>query len=272
MLVFGFSVMSCESSDDYNPDTAESYYTPDTNGNSVSSITTTSVVNGREYSWTYDFDYDINNRIKEINVKMKHYDKNRICNITSNAKYYYDKVSLKIKYVMEFDYPDDSDKNYTLKGTYSGAFNKNGTLANFYSYDCEYSGTLFTKAYVDGGDEYAFEYDTYNNLVRTYRCDESGGVETSTLREYSYTPFNNRTNFDFASFLGYNIVERLVYVNELPVYAIFQLGAFGMFGSVSTHLPEGDKSLPYGGWEFNADKCPVSFVSAEGRKSVITYK
>ena len=263
--------VGCSSDDDYNADTAISFYSSDSYDKMVSSVTTVSNVDGKEYKWTYDFVYDAQNRIKEINGVMKYYYKGQLCNSISQVKYYFDKASLNINYVKEDTYPYKSDWNTIQKGKYSGAFNKNGTIANFYTFDCEYSGMLLKKAYVDGGDEYALEHDRHNNIIKAYRLD-GDSPEEGTLREYNYIKTDsegnsivNKTNFDFASFFGYNIVERLVPANENYLYAIFQLGAFGMFGSRCTHLPDGV-------WEFDDDGFPVSYIDSNGRKTDITYK
>ncbi len=256
----------CSDDDGYNADSAISNYVPEEYSKMVESVTTVIEDDGgREYVWSYEFLYDIKNRIKQINGTMKYYYKGQLCNSTSTADYRYDKALLKINYVKEDVYPNKSDWNMTSKGSYKGGFNSNGTLANFYTFDCEYSGTLFTKAYVDGGDEYAMEYDRYNNLVKSYLVDVDHPAD-STMREYSYSPYKNKTNFDFASFFGYNIAERLVPANTSYNYAIFQLGAFGMFGSRSTNLPDGT-------WEFDSDGCPTKYIDSDIKKTIsIRYK
>jgi hypothetical protein len=196
---------------------------------------------------------------------MKYYYKGQLCNSTSTAKYRYNKALLTVENDKEDVYPNKSDWNMTSKGSYKGGFNANGTLANFYTFDCEYSGMLFTKAYVDGGEEYAMEYDRFNNLVKAYRVDGNAPAD-GTLKVYTYSPYKNKTNLDFASFFGYNIAERLVPANTSHNYAIFQLGAFGMFGSRSTNLPDGV-------WEFDSDGCPTKYTNSELKKTVlIKYK
>ena len=252
----------CSEDEGYNPDNAISNYVPEEYTKMVESVTT--VIEdggGREYVWSYDFKYDIKNRIQQIDGTMKYYYSGQLCNSTSVAKYRYNQAALKVDYVKEDVYPNKSEWNMTSKGSYKGAFNANGTLANFYTFDCEYTGPLFTKAYVDGGDEYALEYDRYNNLVKAYLVDVDHPAD-STLREYTYSPYKNKTNFDFASFFGYNIAERLVPANTSHNYAIFQLGAFGMFGSRSTNLPDGE-------WEFDSEGCPVRYTNSDLKKTIV---
>lgn len=255
----------CSDDDGYNADNAISNYTPEEYTKMVENITTVIVDDGgREYIWSYEFLYDAKNRIKQINGTMKYYYSGQLCNSTSTADYRYDKALLKVDYVKEDVYPKKSEWNLTSKGTYRGGFNANGTLANFDTFDCEYTGNLFTKAYVDGGDEYAMEYDRNNNLVRSYQVDVDHPAD-STIREYIYSPYKNKTNFDFASFFGYNIAERLVPANTSHNYAIFQLGAFGMFGTRSTHLPDGI-------WEFDSEGCPTKYVSNGDLKKTMNIR
>jgi hypothetical protein len=256
----------CSDDDGYNADSAISNYVPEEYTKMVESVTTVIEDDGgREYVWTYEFLYDIKNRIQQIDGTMKYYYKGQLCNSTSTAKYRYNKALLTVEYVKEDVYPNKSDWNMTSKGSYKGGFNANGTLANFYTFDCEYSGMLFTKAYVDGGEEYAMEYDRFNNLVKAYRVDGNAPA-VGTLKVYTYSPYKNKTNLDFASFFGYNIAERLVPANTSHNYAIFQLGAFGMFGSRSTNLPDGV-------WEFDSDGCPTKYTNSELKKTVlIKYK
>lgn len=267
MFALAMFATGCSEDDGYNADTAVSYYTPDSYSKMVETITTVVTDDaGKEYVWIYEFLYDAKNRIKQINGTMKYYYSGQLCNSTSVAKYIYNKALLKVEYTKEDVYPNKPAWNMTSKGTYRGAFNANGTLANFDTFDCEYNGLLFKKVYQDGGREFALDYDRFNNLVRTYQVE---GIEPAegTIKEYIYSPYANNTNFDFASFFGYNIAERLIPSNASTNYAIFQLGAFGMFGSRSTHLPEGT-------WEFDSDGCPTKYTlnAATSRTTNIRYK
>jgi hypothetical protein len=86
----------------------------------------------------------------------------------------------------------------------------------------------------------------------------------------------NVTNIDFPSFLGYNIIECIVSFNTTHPYEIFHLGAFGMLGGRSTHLPKGE-------WEFKNDtimhnnksvviEYPVKYTSSNKFVYNIKYK
>ena len=266
MFALGLFATGCSEDDGYNADTAVSYYTPENYSKMVETITTVVTdAAGKERIYMYNFVYDIKNRIKEINCSWKHYDEeNRALLTESKAKYYYNKASLKIDCIVDNTYLYNDITIGTLKMSYKGAFNANGTLANFHTYDCEYNGLLFKKAYVDGGMELAFEYDRFNNLVRTYQVE---GIEPAegTIKEYIYSPYVNKTNFDFASFFGYNEAERLPRINAISYTSAFQLGAFGMFGSRSTHLPEG-------AWVFDSDGCPTSYTLNAKQNIVINIR
>lgn len=267
---FAFVVTGCSSEEDYNADTATSYYKPESYERIVSSIAVTSNVENRDYSWTYNFVYDAQNRIKEINGATKFYENNikQYCEGTILTKYYYDDETLKIEYIYDI-YVPKLDKSINKNGRYYGCFDKqDGKLVSFDSFDCEYEGLMLKRAYTDYGTSFGLEYDRGNNIIKAYQFDSLGVVAESTVREYEYSTEINRTNIDFASFLGYNIIERNVPCNEYHPYELFHLGAFGMFGGRG-------KNLPKGVWEFEDwkdKKFPVKYVSPDNRTYIIKYK
>jgi hypothetical protein len=260
----------CSSDDGYNADTAESYYVPEAYDKMVSAITMTQkMADGKDCEYIYEFLYDAQNRIKEVNSKWKFFPNipgigKKLCNAFVCAKYYYDASSLTIKCRQENLFPGNEDWNSVSNQNYSGAFNKDGVLAQFNIFDCEYQGMLLKKAYVDGGEEFELKHDRNNNIISAYRLDSLGNAEEGA-RKYSYSQKINKTNFDFASFFGYNIIEAIVYYPNSAVYAPFQLGAFGMFGARGINLPDGE-------WEMDSEGYPVTYSNSEGRKYVITYK
>ena len=242
LSLFAFVTTGCSDDNDYNADTAQSYYKPEIYDRMVSSIAVTSNVDNKDYSWTYNFVYDAQNRIKEINGNTKFYETNikQYCEGTIQTKYYYNNETLKIEYLYDI-YVPKLDKSTSKNGKYFGAFDKeDGKLIQFYSYDCEYAGLMLSKAYVDDGTSFGLEYDRNNNLVKAYKLDSIGAnpIE-STVREYEYSTKINRTNIDFASFLGYNIIEKIAPPNTYHPYELFHLGAFGMFGGRGKNLPRG---------------------------------
>ncbi len=268
LSLIAFVATGCSSDDEYNADTAISYYKPDADKRMVSSIAITSNVENRDYSWTYNFVYDAQKRIKEINGVTKFYESRikQYCEGTINTRYYYNNETLKIEYQYDIYFPESS-KSTSKSDKYFGAFDKeDGVLKSFYSFDCEYSGLMLSKAYVDDGTIFGLEYDRSNNIIKAYQLDSLGNdpIE-STVREYEYSTNLNNTNIDFSSFIGNNIIERIVPPNTYHPFELFHLGAFGMFGGRG-------KNLPKGTWEFDGEGCPVKFVSPQNRTYIITYK
>ncbi len=268
-LLLSFVMVGCNSDDDYNADTAISFYEPLEYDKMVSSIKISNTINGKEYTEKYNFVYDAQNRIKEINGEWvrwigKNY--NILCNTTTQARYYYKNDVLLVEWDMVDEYLDES---YDFSGKYTGVFNKNGMLEQFFGFDCEYQGMLLKKAYFDTGEWCEFNYDRVSNLVSAgaYSLDSLGDAKLVMKNSYSYTQRVNKTNIDFASLLGYNIAERTIPDMQSTIYSLFQLGAFGMFGSRSTLLPLSEEN-----WTFDEDGCPVALTDASGRKYVITYK
>ena len=212
-LLLSFVAVGCSSDDDYNADTAVSYYVPQEYDRMVSSITISNTVDGKEYTEKFDFVYDAQNRIKEINGKFKRWigDKHNIlCNTTTQANYYYKNDVLLVEWTEVNDYRDEK---YDFSGRYMGLFNQNGTLAKFSGdwfpgFDCVYEGMLLKKAYFDTDEWCELGYDRYNNLTsaRAYALDSLDQASLVQNYTYTYTSKANNTNIDFASLLGYNIV------------------------------------------------------------------
>ena len=265
--LLAFVATGCSKDEEYNADTAISYYKPLEYDRMVSSIAVTSRVSNKDNWWTYNFLYDAQNRIKEITSNAKYYifDSKSYCERTHSAKYYYNNETLKVEYLSN-EYLLKTNKNYKKDGTYYGAFDKeDGKLVSFDSYDCEYSGFELTRAYTDYGTSFGLEYDRDQNIVKSYQIDSLGKPAENTIRTYEYSTKVNKTNIDFASFLGYNIIERNIPCNEFHPYELFHLGAFGMFGSRGKNLPKGE-------WEFDELGYPVKYVSPQNRTYIIKYK
>ena len=274
-LLLSFVAVGCSSDDDYNADTAVSYYVPGEYDRMVSSITISNTVDGKEYTEKFDFVYDAQNRIKEINGKFKRWigDKHNIlCNTTTQANYYYKNDVLLVEWTEVNDYEDEI---YDFAGRYLGVFNENGTLDkfsgdNFSGFDCEYQGMMLKKAYFDTKEWCEFGYDRSPNTnlisASAYALDSLDQKQLVQSYTYTYTPKANKTNIDFASLLGYNIVERTIPDMQSTIYSLFQLGAFGMFGPLGTHLPAA------GEWTFDEEGFPLTLTEPSGRKYVIEYK
>ena len=267
LSLLAFVATDCSSDEEYNADTAISYYKPLEYDKMVSSIAITSNVSNRNYSWTYNFVYDAQNRIKEINGNTKFYENNikQYCEGTVQTRYYYNNETLKVQYQYDIYIPK-LDKNISSNAKYFGHFDKeDGKLTSFDSFDCEYSGFELTRAYTDYGTSFGLEYDRDQNIVKSYQIDSLGKAAENTIKTYEYSTKVNKTNIDFASFLGYNIIERNIPCNEFHPYELFHLGAFGMFGSRGKNLPKGE-------WEFDEQGYPVKFVSQQNRTYIIKYK
>ena len=272
----------CSSDEEYNADTAISYYKPLEYDKMVSSIEIAYKKGNMENSWIYNFTYDAQNRIKEINGKMNYYSNAMGTNNaytkyegTVQTKYFYNNETLTIKCIYN-TYSFKHDKSIKISPKFYGCFDKDGKLISFNSYDCEYSGFELTRAYTDYGTTYGLEYDRNQNITKAYLIDSLGKADASTIRTYEYTTKINYTNIDFASFFGYNIIERLVDCNIKHPYELFHLGAFGMFGSRGRNLPKGD-------WEFAVldsnninsevnERYPIKFTSSQGFIYNIKYK
>lgn len=267
---FTIAATGCsDSEEEYNADTAQSYYKPLEYDRMVSSIAITSKVENKDYSWTYNFTYDAQNRIKEISGSTRFYENNikEYCEGTILTKYYYNNETLKIEYTYDIYVPKKNIGN-TKSERLFGCFDKeDGKLISFDSFDCEYEGLMLNKAYTDQGLIFTLEYDRNNNIIKTYQLDSLGITPIEkTVQEYEYsTSYKNKTNIDIASFLGYNIVERITPCNTMHPYELFHLGAFGMLGGRGTYLPKGE-------WEFDEQGYPVKYISPKNRTYIIKYK
>lgn len=269
LSIIALATIGCSKSDDeYNADTAPSYYKPGVYERMVDSILITSTVDGRDYSWNYNFIYDAQNRIKEIRGLRKFYESSlkQNCEETIISKYYFfDNVTLGVEYFYNIYIPKTGQSG-NRQGKYYGCFDGDGKLISFDSFDCEYEGLILNKVYTDYETSFALEYDRYNNIIKTYQLDSLGtNPIEKTILEYEYSNKKNNTNIDFASFLGYNIAERNIQWNKLHPYEYFHLGAFEMFGSRSYHLPKGE-------WTFDEEGYPVKYISPKERTYIIKYK
>lgn len=281
--LLAFVATGCSKDEEYNADTAISYYKPLEYDRMVSSIEIAYKKGNMNNSWKYDFAYDAQNRIKEINGTMNYYSNAMSSNNayeryegTVQTKYFYNNETLTITCIYNTYSPKyDKSKKYTPK--YYGCFDKDGKLISFDSYDCVYNGFELQSAHTDYGTTYCLEYDRNQNITKAYMMDDSiGSADVSTIKTYEYSTRVNYTNIDFASFFGYNIIERLVDWNIKHPYEIFHLGAFGMFGSRGKNLPKGE-------WEFavldsenpNSEvnyRYPIKFTSLIGMVYTIKYK
>ena len=169
LSLLAFVAMGCSSDEEYNADTAISYYKPLEYDRMVSSIAITSNVSNRNYSWTYNFVYDAQNRIKEINGNTKFYENDikQYCEGTVQTKYYYNNETLKVQYQYDIYIPK-LDKNISSNAKYFGHFDKeDGKLISFDSFDCVYSGFELVRAYTDYGPSFSHEYNSNQNIIQS---------------------------------------------------------------------------------------------------------
>jgi hypothetical protein len=291
LSLFAFMVTGCSKDEEYNADTAISYYKPYEYDRMVSSIAITyndTVISNNtdtviyKNRWTYNFVYDAQNRIKEIHGDTRFYTNatNEYWECTSLSSYFYNKETLKIE--CEYDiYLTEQKKNERLTPKYYGCFDKeNGRLIQFYSFDCEYDdwGRMIG-GHTDDETHFGLERDGDNNIIKAYMKDDSDEILPKTVREFEYSHRVNKTNIDFASFFGYNIVERNVDLNKKHPYELFHLGAFEMLGGRGNNLPLGEvlydkdgNRRPSGVWTFDKEGYPTKYVSPVGVVYVIKYK
>lgn len=296
LCVASFTACSDDDGDGYNANAAVTPYEP-LPGRIVASLKTTNEIDGREYSWEHRFEYDTLGRVKEINSYMCHHrllefdnvDRFYKCYITSNAKYYYRGNVFEVKYNVTREYPDYPDWNTKENGTDEGVFNGSGVLTKFANMDFEYSRTALQKAFVDNGRRYDVIRDQSGN-IKGYMLFNS--VEDTLLvdrsRDFMYSRYRNKTNFDFSGYFGCWGVEQAIYANRSQYYASYQLAAFGMLGATSNDLPmytvvrdeKGNVVTDGGGngiyvageWSFDEKNYPVLFVDASGRRTEIRYE
>lgn len=282
LSLLAFVAMGCSSDEEYNADTAISYYKPLEYDRMVSSIEIAYKKGNMNNSWKYDFTYDVQNRIKEINGTMNYYSNAMSSNNayvkyegTVQTKYFYNNETLKIECIYN-TYAPKYDKTKKITPKFYGCFDKDGKLISFDSFDCTYDAFQLTRAYTDYGTIYGLEYDRNLNITKAYLIDSLGKPDPTTIRTYEYSTKTNYTNIDFASFFGYNIIERLVDCNIKHPYELFHLGAFGMLGSRGKNLPKGE-------WEFAVldsinlnseqnERYPIKYTSSHGFIYTIKYK
>lgn len=242
LLLLSFTLFTaCSDDEDYNPDTAISYYEP-IDAPKVAGIKM-KMNDDRNHTWDYKFQYDAKDRIKEIDLQINTHTKrnNRSykLNIHSKAQYkFVNEQILSVSYTINENYPEYPAWNDIDTWSYNGVFTAEGYLKRFGPFDCEYNGGRLQKSFMDNGREYTLYYDVYDN-VTGYVCDSIGKhIDERNSYEYEYgTDYKNRTNFDFSAFIGNVVVEREIAGNELWCYSPFHLGTFGMLGVTGLQLP-----------------------------------
>lgn len=267
---------------EYDADTAESNYKPITGKQMVASVKTSESVDGRDYVWAHQFSYDAKGRIKSVKSDVKSYRAVEYDNATdyleytalSTANYIYNGAQLEVEFSFKLNYPSSPSLNTSGSSKDSGHFNRSGALTRFSALDFVYSGSILRQAYDDYGVYYTIERDGENVVSHSVFETESDS-HISTSKRYFYSPIANETNFDFSAYLGYWGVERSLGLrSDVPYYALYQLGAFGMLGTTSKELPWGvieNGKRVYGEWSYDSKGRPSLFVDADGVKTEVTY-
>ena len=286
ILAFLLCVGAVSCTEEYDADTAISNYEA-APGKRVASLKTTYTSKGNEYSFEHNFSYDAQGRIKSVNSNIVHYVADKIyfdtvytrCNITSNAEYYYKSEELEVAYSVTREFPTEPSRNNGESGVDYGVFNNAGVLTNFSAVDFFYSTTMLQQGYADNDVYFNVKHDADGNVSGYTKCRTSTDEVISDKSGcYFYSPFKNKTNFDFSAYFGYWGVEQAVRMISVPYYATYQLAAFGMLGATSQLLPLGvvekdvdgkDNSQP--AWVLDSQGYPLSFVDVDGRKTEITY-
>lgn len=294
MIAAGFSFVACSDDASYDADSAVSNYEPLTGSRMVASVYTKNILGGREYTFKHNFQYDVHGRIKEVNSVIKHHREYsqivtgealyRACDITSNAKYFYDNDVLRIAYRVDRRYPDYPTWDYGYAYEDVARLNRDGYIVNYndgsmgVGSECvyvlntlknvAYDGGYTIDIYRDGGNVNGYKYTGYDQ-----NNNDSVSVKAGL---YKYTRVENKTNFDFSAYLGYWENERHIFELSFWPYAPFQLAAFGFFGSCSKYLPlciaaEGEGVSTNDLWEFDADGFPVKYTDPTGRVTEIEY-
>ena len=290
MLALALCVGLVSCGPEYDADTAQSYYTPIPGKRLVASVKTSFEQDGGMNYHEHNFTYDATGRIKRINSNISVYSpvvQNYIdtvyykCNMTTTANYFYRGEELEVAFTVSTDYPDLPKMNRYASSSNFGIFKSSGVLERFSVASFEYSATRLQSAYTDGEICYDVAHDNDGNVTGYKKYQTSTGEvydDKRGLNYYDYTK-KNKTNFDFSAYFGYWGVEQCVPIIARPYRAPFQLAAFGMLGSTSKYLPAGiiekdadgrDNYIP-GTWDLDSQECPVSYVDAEGRRTVITY-
>ena len=294
MLLAGVFFISCSEDEGYNPDNAPSSYTP-VDGRKVASLRTTNTLDGRDYFWEHNFSYDAQGRIKEINSAIKHHRRYesfggvfyRECNITSKAKYYFEKDKITVKYTVDKEYPTYPDWNSTNSYTDSGVLNENGYIQSYVSnyfdsntvftlgFECDYNFTNLSAAHFDGGFNCEVTRDG-NSDVDGYIYSGDEDAQNANKEHIYLNEAKNRTNFDFSAYFGYWGHERYIGAMTQWPYASYQLAAFGFFGKTNTNLPLWQKSAAEGidqsrsPWKMEGDY-PVKYTDPAGYVTEVTY-
>lgn len=294
MLVAGIVFAACsDDSEAYDADSAVSNYVPLLGSRQVASLFTTNEIDGREYSWKHNFTYDKHGRIKEVNSEIKHHRafpqvlggvNYQLCNIISNAKYYYKGEYLQIAYTVNREYPNYSEYNNSYSYVDAAMLNENGHIKNYSQppyegFECEYNFAKLRSVAFDGGHQIDIYRDAKNNVNghKYTGYDKNGNDSISTLPDrYKYTGVRNKTNFDFSAYLGYWEHERCINAMLDWPYASYQLAAFGFFGTGSEFLPLCLTSLAADVatldlWVFDNEGFPVKYTDPSGRVTEITY-
>ncbi len=273
ILAAAFIAVGCSDDEDtYDADKAVTSYIPSSNPK-VAKIEMDYTDKIKKLSWVYNFQYDIQNRIKQIDMNIDTYTKIESViaskyydlNVTSTANYYYKKDNLlKVRLDVEMEYPKRPSENGSYSITQYGHFNDDGLLDNFGPFGCEYGGLSLTRAYLDNGRIYRFARDRNLNITG-YLAMRADTVEAKLEDFYKYTPIRNNTAFDFAAFVGHLALEReLPEHNNSWEYAHYQLGAFGMLGVCGIDLPGGE-------WQFDSRGLPVDYITPSGYHLKIYY-
>ena len=281
-LLLCVAFVSCN--EEYDADTAQSLYEP-SQARRVASVKTTFMENGGENIHHHRYTYDAKGRIKTVNSDLVIYTpvvKDYIdtayyrCNMTTSANYFYRGDELEVAFSVSTDYPELPSMNKLSSSSNFGVFGSNGKLLRFSQASFDYSTTMLLQAYTDGDICFDVTHDADGNITgyKKYYVT-SGKVIEDRSNLYHYHPKKNKTNFDFSAYLGYWGVERSLGLrSDVPYYALYQLGAFGMLGTTSKELPWGvieNGKRVYGEWSYDSKGRPSLFVDADGVKTEVTY-
>lgn len=265
-------MVACSSDDEgYNADTAISHYTPmpQDDYRMVQGIKMTQLYNGRNFTWDYTFDYDAQNRIKNVNCDVTTFAKD------NSGKYHKVTGAITMNYIFESENimkihttitsEPQGIINEDSEYKYAGEFSNDGRLTDFAVFGCEYSmGGRLSKAYMDNERVYSMSHDGMGNITG-YRCDSVNKVLADYPNKYEYSVALNKTNIDIAGFMGNCVIEREIPGNENEMYPIVLLSAFDMLGQRSPGLPKGE-------WSYDAQGSPVKGVLSDGIELNIRYR
>ena len=290
ILSLCLAFVSCNE-EEYNADLAVSPYQP-LPGRRVASVKTIFTENGGENIHEHRFTYDAQNRIKTVNSNLVIYTPvvvdnngfrdtvNARCNMVTSANYFYRGEKLEVAFNVSTEYPDFPKMNRHSCSSNFGFFTSTGVLNRFSQASFDYSTTILLKAYTDG--EISFDVLREGNDVCGYNktsVASNGQLREEKSKRYYYSPFRNKTNFDFSAYFGYWGVEQCIPIISRPYRAPYQLAAFGMLGVTSGNLPwgvvetdaDGRDNYKEGDWVLDNQEYPLSFVDVDERVTVITY-